>query len=104
MGFPGGSAGKESACNIGFDSRVGKYPCRRDTLPNLVFLGFPGGSNGKESAHSVGDQGSIPGLRRSPGEGNGNPIQYPCPENSMDRGARQAAVHSVAKSQTGLNN
>ena len=67
-------------------------------------LGFPGGLNGKESIHSAGDQGSIPGLGRSPGEGNGNPLQHPCLENSMDRGAWQAAVHSVAKSQTGLNN
>ena len=48
---------------------------------------FVGGSDGKESACSVGDTGSIPGLGRSPGEGYGNPLQYSCLENSMDRGA-----------------
>ena len=46
--------------------------------------GFPGASGGKESAYGVGDTGSIPGLRRSPGEGNGNPVQYSCLENPMD--------------------
>ena len=50
-------------------------------------LGFPGGSNGKESACNAGDPGLIPGSGRSPEEGNGNPIQYSCLENSMDRGA-----------------
>ena len=50
-------------------------------------LGFPGGSDGKESACSVGDLGSIPGLGSSPGEGNGNTLQYSCLENSMDREA-----------------
>ena len=49
--------------------------------------GFPGGSDDKESACSAGDQGSIPGSGRSPGEGNGNPLQYSCLENPMDRGA-----------------
>ena len=48
---------------------------------------FPGGSDGKVSARNVGDQGSIPGLGRSPGEGNGNPLQYSCLENPTDRGA-----------------
>ena len=46
---------------------------------------------------SAGDMGSIPGLRRSPGEGNGNPLQYPCLGNSIDRRAGPAAVHGVAK-------
>ena len=50
-------------------------------------MGFLGGSNGKESAWNAGDQGLIPGSGRSPGEGNGNPLQYSCLENSMDRGA-----------------
>ena len=49
--------------------------------------GFPGGSDGKEAAWNVGDQGVIPGSGRSPGEGNGNPLQYSCLENSMGRGA-----------------
>ena len=48
---------------------------------------FPGGSDGKASAYNVGDPGSIPGLGRSPGEGNGNPLQYSCLENPMDGGA-----------------
>ena len=49
-------------------------------------MGFPGGSDGKVSACNVGDLGSIPGLERPPGEGNGNPLQYSCLENSMDGG------------------
>ena len=52
-------------------------------------LGFSGGSNGKESARNAGDLGSIPGSGRSPGEGNGNLLQYSCPENSMNGGAWQ---------------
>ena len=66
-------------------------------------MGFAGGSNGKESACSAGDPGSIPWLGRSPGEGNGNPLQYSCLGNSMDRGAWQAMVHGVAKSKTQLS-
>ena len=66
--------------------------------------GFPGGSDGKASACSAGDPGSIPGLGRSTGEGNGNPLQYSCLENSMDWGAWWATVHGVAKSQTWLSN
>ena len=61
---------------------------------------LPGGSDGKEAACSLGDPGSIPGLGRSPAEGNGNPLPYSCLQNSMDRGAWQATVHGVAKSQT----
>ena len=67
---------------------------------------FPGGSVGKESscyAEDTGDMGSIPGSGRSPGEGNGNPLQYSGLENPMDRGAWQAAVHGVTKSWTRLN-
>ena len=60
--------------------------------------GYPGGSNGKESACKARDPGLIPGWGRSPGEGNGNPFQYSCLENSMDRGAWQAIVHRVTKS------
>ena len=62
-------------------------PWRRVSLPTPVFLGFPGNSAGKESICNAGDLGSIPGLERSPGEGNGNPLQYSCLENFMDRGA-----------------
>ena len=61
---------------------------------------FPGGSDGKASACNAGDSGSIPGLGRSPGERNGNPLQYSCLENSMDGGAWWAIVQRVAKSQT----
>ena len=60
--------------------------------------GFPGGSDGKESACIAGDLGSILGLGRSPGEGNGNPPQYSCLENPIERGAWWATVHGVAES------
>ena len=66
-------------------------------------LGFPGGLDGKESACNAGDRGSIPGLGRSPGGGHGNPFQYSGLENSMGRGAWQAAVYRITKSQTGLS-
>ena len=57
-------------------------------LSYVVYLiGFPGGSDGKASVCSAGDPGSIPGLGRSPGEGNGKPLQYSCLENPMDGGA-----------------
>ena len=69
----------------------------------LVGFGFPCGSDGKESACNVGDLGSIPGLRRFPGEGNGYPLQYPGLENSIDRGAWWATVHRVGKSRTQLS-
>ena len=65
-----------------------------------ICLGFPGGSDGKGSARNSGDPGLIPESGRSPGEGNGNPLQYSCLENSMDGGACWATVHGVAKSQT----
>ena len=65
---------------------------------------FPGGSDGKASAYNAGVPGSIPGSGRSPGEGNGNPLQYTCLENPRDRGAWWAAVHGVAKSRTRLSN
>ena len=65
--------------------------------------GFPCGSDGKETACNVADSGSVLGLGRSPGEGNGNSLQYSCLENSMDRGAWQATAHGFAKSLTQLN-
>ena len=67
------------AFNIPTEVRKQKY-----THTNM---GFPGGLDGKESACNVGDLGLIPGLGRSPGEGNGSPLQYSCLENPMDRGA-----------------
>ena len=68
-----------------------------------MIQGFPGSSKVKASACNAGDLGSIPGLGRSPGEGNGNPLQYSCLKNSMDRGAWWAAVHGIAKSRTRLS-
>ena len=65
------------------------YPLLQD------ILGFPGGSAGKEPTCNVGDQGLIPELGRSPGEGKGSPLQYSCLENSMDH-----IVHGVEKSRT----
>ena len=65
---------------------------------------FPGGSEVKVSACNAGDLGSIPGSGRSPGEGNGNPLQYSCLENPMDGGAWWATVHGVLKSRTRLSN
>ena len=62
--------------------------------------GFPGSSNGKKSACNKGDLDLIPELGRIPGLGHGNPLQYSCLENSMDKGTWQATVHGVAKSQT----
>ena len=67
-------------------------------------MGFPGGLDSKESACDSGDVGSIPGSGRSPGEGNGNSLQYSCLENSMNRGAWQAIVHGVSKSWLQLSN
>ena len=64
---------------------------------------FPGGSDGKASAYNAGDLGLIPGSGRSPREGNGNPLQYSCLENPMDRGAWEATVHGVTKSRTQLS-
>ena len=66
----------------------------------VVLAGFPGSSDGKAVAYNAGDPGLIPGSGRSPGEGNGNPLQYPCLENPMDRGAWRATVHGVSKSLT----
>ena len=78
---------------LGWEDKV-----ERDRLPTSVFLGFPGGSAGKESACSAGDLGSIPGLRRSLGEGKGYPLQCSGLENSMD-----CIGHGVTKSQTRLS-
>ena len=66
----------------------------------MWFIVFEGGSDGKASACNAGDPGLIPRSGRFPGEGNGNPLQYFCLENSMDGGAWWATVHGVAKSQT----
>ena len=65
--------------------------------PDLPSLGCPGDSVGKESACNVEDPGLIPGSERSSEEGNGNPPQYSCLENSMDRGAWGATVHGLQR-------
>ena len=100
-----GLAGKKSTCNAGdpgLISRLGKICWTRKRLPTPVFLSFPCGSAGKESVCNAEDLGLIPGLGTSPGGGHGNPLQYSCLENPMDRGAWQGTVHKVAKSQTQL--
>ena len=66
----------------------------------LEWVGFPGGSDGDDSACNAGDLGFIPGLGRSLGEENGNPLQYSCLENPMGRGVWQNIAHGVTKSQT----
>ena len=65
-----------------------------------VFWGFPGGSESKESTCNAGELGLIPGSGRSPGEGNGKPLQCSCLENPMDRGAWKATVHGLAELDT----
>ena len=70
-----------------------------------VCMGFPGGASGKEQGYQcrdIRDSGSIPGSRRSSGEGHGNPLQYSCQQNFMDRGAWQPMVHGFSKSPTWL--
>ena len=83
--------------------------CHMSRLVSLRLVSLcqqkPSGSlDGKESACNSGDQGLIPGLGRSPGVGNDNPLQYSCRENSMDREAWRATVYGVSKSQTQLSN
>ena len=85
---------------------VGSIPVQGTKIPHAlrcgqeIKTGFLGGSDGKESGCNVGDLGLIPGSGRSPGEGNGYPLQYSCLQNSMDREAWWAAVHGVTKSRT----
>ena len=64
----------------------------------LLHSDFPGGSDGKASTYNAGDPDLIPRSGRSPGEGNGNPLQYSCLWDSMDRGSWRATVHGIAKS------
>ena len=65
------------------------------SIINVVVMGFPKWFSGKESTCNAGDAGLIPGSRRSPGERNGNPLQYACLDNPMDRGTWRATVHGV---------
>ena len=71
--------------------------------PPNAYVGFLDGSDGKESACSAGDPGLIPGSGRAPGEGNGNPVQYSCLQNSMGRGDWWATIHGVTESWTQLS-
>ena len=71
--------------------------------PGNYMPGFPGGSEGRASACNAGDLGAIPGSGRSPGEGNGNPLQYSCLKNPMDGGAWWTTVHGIAKGRTRLS-
>ena len=84
---------------LGWNANV--YICEDQTF-TMIFIwslqGFPGDSDSKESARNVGDSSSIPGWRSSPGEENGNPLQYACLENPMDRGAWWVTLHGVAES------
>ena len=73
------------------------YICQDIYRKIFNVVGFPGGSDGKESACIAGDLNLIPGLGRSPGEGNGYPLQYSHLENSRDRAAWQATIHGVTK-------
>ena len=75
----------------------------RATLLSLSELGFPGGSDGELSACNVGDLGSVPGSGRSPGEGNGNPLQYSCLENPTDREAWWLQFRDLKRVRTQLN-
>ena len=79
-------------------------PLQKGKATYSSVLGLPGCSDGKESACNARGPGSVPGLGRFPGDGNGNSLQYSCLENPMDRGAWQTMVHEVAKSWTRLNN
>ena len=100
--FPSGSVVKNPPA---MQEMLVRFLGQEDPLEKEIAThqGFPGGSDGKASAYNAGDPGSIPGLRRSPGEGNGNPPQYSCLENPMDEGAQQSIVHVVAKSRTRLS-
>ena len=74
----------------------------KELFPLKSQKGFPGGSEVKASACNAEDSGLIPESGRAPGEGNGNPLQYSCLENPMDRGAWLTTVHTVAKGQARL--
>ena len=122
LGFPCGSAGKESACNVGnlglipglgrspgegkdytvfwsgeFLGLYSPWGCKKSDVTFTFTLGFPYSSVGKESACNAGHPSLIPGSGRSPGEGNGNPLQCSCLENLMNRGAWQATVDGVTR-------
>ena len=96
------SQGMDMQC--GHWGQDGPYDPPGGLVFSIYYWGFPGGSGSKESACSAGDPGLISGLGRFPGEGNGNPLQYSCLENPMDRGAWWATVHGITKSEIQLSN
>ena len=75
----------------------GTTTCKLNCTSALINSSFPGGSAVKKLPANAGDSGSIPGSGRSLGEGNGNPLQYSCWDNPMDRGAWRATAHGVTK-------
>ena len=85
--------------SMGFSKNSSKREVYNSTI---LPWGFSGGSGGKESTCNMGEPGSISGLGRHPGKGNGTPLQYSCLQNLMDRGASWATVHGVAQSRTQL--
>ena len=108
---PPGSGSYRGVCEL--SGKIQKERKKETLLVSFIFgspflwmvysLCFLCGSDGEESVCSAGDPGLILGLGRCPGEGNGNPLQYSCLENSMDRGAWWATVHGITKSQTQLS-
>ena len=94
---------KKKICDIPEKNRI--WICHSSSTVYTaltLYSGFPGGSDSKESACNAGDTDLIPGLGRSPGVGNGNPLQYSCLENFMDNGAWWATAHGATESQTWL--
>ena len=92
----------QASCGV-WREDSGLLSIRVDLCIYIANWGFPGGSDVKESACNAGYPGLIPGSGRSPGEGNGYPLQYSCQEDSMDRGVWKAAVQGVVKSWTRLS-
>ena len=81
----------------------GEWSLRKARILEQVSPKLPGGSDGKASAYNVGEPGSMPGWGRSPGQGNGNPLQYSCLKNPLDGGAWWATVHGITKSRARLS-
>ena len=94
--------GASRCSKLSWNSSLIRLELRLDLNNQIVMLwtGPSCSSDGKESACNAGEVGSVPRSGRSPGEGNGNPFQYSCLENPMDRGAWQATVHGVAEADT----
>ena len=101
QGPPGDMAQGGTQCSVG--DTLQAWPGFGDLALGRPLLDFPDSSDEKESAHNVGDLCSVPGWGRSPGEGNGFPLQYSCLENSMNRGV-QTTAHEVTQDRTQLSN